>query len=133
MKNKNTTLKLVYLFILAILVNFVWEILHSTLYIGEYGLGSWILWRASIMDAIITVVIVLVFLYIRILQSRPWTIFAIGFIWSFLLEIHAITTNRWVYDTMPIIPILSTGLTPTIQIGLIAYVLVKILKIDKIS
>jgi len=48
-----------------------------------------------------------------------------GLVAAIAMEIWALNTGRWVYSSlMPIIPIIKTGLSPTIQLaltGLIAY------------
>jgi len=48
-----------------------------------------------------------------------WLIVPLGIIG---MEWYALTTSRWAYNVlMPIIPLLGTGLTPTIQLGLLGH------------
>jgi hypothetical protein len=136
-------IKFLQIFFSAFLINFVWEVLHSVLYERAAGVliedisratYNLILFRASIMDALIIVVIIAIYFTIPFLRTRSWTVLVIGIIWAIVLETHALGTGRWAYDTtMPIIPLINTGLTPTIQLGLIAYGLLKVLKLEKLQ
>ena len=108
--------KLLTIFILAFIFNAIWEHFHSNLYVHYQGgdITDLILLRAALFDAsIITLVSWLTFgqkLYIPI---TILVLFAIG------LGQFAMLTSRWAYnDLMPIIPLIQTGLTPTIQLGL---------------
>ena len=96
--------KLVVIFIIAFLLNWVWENLHSILYLHYQGeaITQLVLLRASFFDAFFI------------------TLMAV------LLEQWALATNRWAYsDQMPIIPWLEVGLTPAIQLGITAYLAYK--------
>jgi hypothetical protein len=54
-------------------------------------------------------------------------IIVIGMIVAVLNERYGLSTGRWTYDDlMPIIPIIKTGLTPTLQLGIFGYVAYKI-------
>src|SRR3990167_3437728 len=96
--------KIFFIFLLSFSFNLIWENLHFYLYAGYMGgtITEAILLRASVVDAMI--------------------IIFIGIVVAILIELHALRTERWVYNEyMPIIPILFVGLTPTIQLGLLGY------------
>ena len=81
-----------------------------------------ILLRASVVDAIIITFLSFPFVFIAKLRNKNWIIIFIGIVVAILIELHALRTERWVYNEyMPIIPILFVGLTPTIQLGLFGY------------
>ena len=83
---------------------------------------EYILIRASLTDAIIITLISIPFLYFSFLKKNIWLIFIIGTIISILNELYGLKTDHWAYnDLMPIIPIIKTGLTPTLQLGLLGY------------
>ena len=117
------------IFTIAFVLNAVWENAHAFLYVhyqGEFITGMTLL-RASLFDAVITTFIALLFFniiktqYALYLSVFTLVVFAIG------LEWWAIETSRWAYgEGMPIIPFLNTGLTPTIQLGLLGYISIRI-------
>jgi hypothetical protein len=116
--------KIFYLFFLSLLLNLVWENLHAFLYAGYQGgkITQFILFRASLGDAIMITLLVLPFLFIVALKKWSWLIIVIGVLLSILIEWYALGTGRWAYNEyMPIIPFLNVGLTPTIQLGLLGY------------
>ncbi len=125
---KKETKRTFIIFTFAFVANLVWENLHSRLYLA-YGGGpitEIILWLASFWDAVIIVVIFLPFLHFNFLKSKPWIIFVLGVAISLAIEWYALATNRWAYGPlMPIIPFLGTGLTPTLQLGLLGYLAYK--------
>jgi len=85
---------------------------------------EFILFRASLVDAVIITIISLPFIYIAglSLREKGSLIILIGILVSTLIELYAIHTGRWAYNEyMPIIPILGVGLTPAIQLGFIGY------------
>ncbi|MEK7643003.1 MAG: hypothetical protein AAB372_00940 [Patescibacteria group bacterium] len=110
----------------AFLCNVVWENLHYVLYVHYKGslITEFVLLHASFVDMLYLgfTLVVLRFLKIQnvLLWAVPiWIIFAIGIEW------WALETGRWAYaSTMPIIPIIRTGLSPTVQLavtGMLAY------------
>ncbi|HBB65511.1 MAG TPA: hypothetical protein DCZ84_02675 [Candidatus Vogelbacteria bacterium] len=112
------------IFILSFFLNLIWENLHSYFYIVYMGgeITETILLRASIADAIIIILLTLPFVLVASLRKRSWLIIPIGVLISICIELYALNTGRWAYNEyMPIIPILSVGLTPTIQLGLLGY------------
>jgi hypothetical protein len=116
--------KWIYLFICALVFNFFWEILHSSLYLHYRGgpITETILFRAALVDAFIILVLSLINYSIRFFRTRPWLLVFCALAVSIELERWALISGRWAYaPSMPIIPILLTGLTPTIQLALLGY------------
>ncbi len=115
--------KLLIIFLVAFVLNLIWEHLHSVLYVHYQGeaITSFILTHAALFDAIFTTLLSVPFMVIPLLRKRFWiaVVVAVGF--AVGLERYALSTSRWMYtDSMPVIPILGSGLTPTIQLGLLA-------------
>ncbi len=116
--------KLLLIFFLAFIINLIWENLHSYLYLNYRGnkITQKILVRASFIDAFFITIMAMLFIEMPYFRLRIWYSLIFGLIASALLEIYALKTNRWKYNKfMPVIPIIKTGLTPTIQLGLISY------------
>ena len=115
----------------AFILNLIWENLHSLLYSGYQGeeITESILITASLLDALMITIISLPFLYFIVLRNKYWLVFIIGIIVAIPSEWYFLNTGRWAYnELMPIIPIIKTGLTPTIQLGLLGYITIKIQK-----
>lgn len=111
-------------FFIAFGLNAVWENLHSYLYVHYQGgaITEFILLRATFADAVIITLIALPFLFLPAFKKRAWLIVPMGVIVAVSMEWYALGTGRWAYNAlMPIIPLLQTGLTPTIQLGLLGY------------
>jgi hypothetical protein len=112
------------IFILAFIFNFFWEHLHHVLYIHYQGdaITNYILFRAACFDALLITAFSLPFLYVDTLRKNIWFLALLLLIWAIGLEMFAIETLRWEYrDSMPLVPVLGTGLTPTIQLALLGY------------
>jgi len=112
------------IFLLSFLFNLIWENLHSYFYLSYQGgkINEAILWRASLGDAVIITLICLPFNFMPKLRNKSWLIIFCGVLVSIFIEWYALNTGRWAYNEyMPIIPFLSAGLTPTIQLGLLGY------------
>ena len=123
--------KLITVLAAAFLLNWAWESLHSFLYVHYQGgaITQLVLLRAALFDAIVITLLYFAFLKWEFLQKRIWLTLPIGFIFAIVLEWWALGTSRWTYnELMPIIPIIGTGLTPTIQLGLISYFIFKTVK-----
>jgi len=121
--------KILLIFVSAFILNAVWENLHSFLYDNYMGgkITESILLRATLADAIMIILITLPFVLISSFKKYEWLIIVIGIVVAVSIEWYALTTLRWAYnDYMPIIPLLSVGLTPTIQLGLLGYLSFKI-------
>ncbi|MBI4160798.1 MAG: hypothetical protein HY506_02725 [Candidatus Yanofskybacteria bacterium] len=82
---------------------------------------------ATFFDAVFVILLATLILNVVYLRERRWYSLILGFFAAFLIEKYALQTNRWAYNGfMPIIPILNTGLTPTIQLGILSYIVMKI-------
>lgn len=117
--------KLFFIFLLSFVLNLVWENLHSYLYTSYMGgkITEYILLRASFFDAVIITFLSLPFVYIASFRKKGWLIIFIGILIAIAVELYALHTGRWSYNEyMPIIPYLSVGLTPTIQLGFLGYI-----------
>jgi len=128
--------KYAWIFVLAFFLNLIWENLHSLLYVHYKGgpITGLILVRAALFDA--SVILLLIFLLTRLpkhISSRySWLLIIDGTIIAVLLEWWALSQGRWPYtEAMPVIPFLNTGLTPTIQLGLLAYLVYRIVEYKK--
>ena len=117
------------IFVVAFVLNAVWENLHVFLYDNYMGgkITEFILLRASLADAIMITIITLPFIIFSSLKQKSWLIIIFGVILAILIELWALRTGRWDYNEyMPIVPILLVGLTPAIQLGLLGYFSFKI-------
>lgn len=113
------------IFLSAFVLNLVWENIHSYLYSNYMGgeITQFILVRASLFDALLITVILLPFIYLQILKNRVFLMLLVATIIAIINEWYGLSTNRWMYNSfMPIIPIIETGLTPTIQLGVTGYI-----------
>jgi hypothetical protein len=122
--------KLPIVFAVAFALNWIWEHFHSRLYVNYQGseITDWILFRSAFfVDATIVTAIVAIFMKVRYLRERPWGILILGLIPAIIMERYAMATARWMYGPhMPVIPFLETGLTPTVQLALTAYIAYKV-------
>ena len=112
-------------FLSAFILNALYENAHAPLYAHYRGgvISEAVLLHATLADALIISALVLPFLYFACLKRYAWLIVPIGFAIAVGIEWWALGTGRWAYGPlMPIIPLLGTGLTPTIQLGLLGYV-----------
>ena len=115
---------MVAVFFTAFGLNLIWENLHSVLYLRYRGgeITEFILLRASLADAVIVFILIQILFLIPAFSKRPWLVIFGGVVISIIIELRALETGRWAYGgLMPIIPFLGTGLTPTIQLGLLSY------------
>jgi len=109
-------------FILAFLLNVVWENLHAVLYTSYKGgeITQFILIRASLFDAVVITCFLLPFLFLPFLKNKLWLILLIGTLIAVINEWYGLTTSRWAYNSfMPIVPFFEVGLTPMFQLGLL--------------
>ena len=111
-------------FLLAFGLNYVWEHLHARLYLHYQGgrITELVLLRATLFDALFITGLFIAVNAVAFLQKTPWRwtiLFSLTA--AVLLERYALATVRWAYaDAMPLVPLLKTGLTPTIQLALLA-------------
>ena len=123
--------KLLSVFLLAFAFNFIWENLHSALYVHYKSgpISEFVLLRAAFADAIFITLLAALFIKIPYFQKRVWYSLIFGFV---ILEVFALRTGRWAYqEIMPIVPLIKTGLTPTIQLGILSYLVYKITGVGK--
>lgn len=126
--------KFLFVFLLAFVSNLIWENLHAGLY-AHYMSGP-VTQRALLLstftDAIFITILGVIFLRVAYFRQRLWFSFVIGAAVSIAVEVFALKTGRWAYnDLMPLVPIVKTGLTPTIQLGLLSYLIFKIVNLNK--
>lgn len=117
--------RIIFVFVVAFILNLVWENLHSLLYDNykEVQITELILLKATLGDAVMIVLMVLPFIFLTTFKKHSWGIVLIGFIVAISIEWYALATDRWAYNVyMPIVPFLSVGLTPTIQLALLGYI-----------
>ncbi len=115
------------LFVIAVLVNYVWELVQAPLYVGmdSFKLVWWHCGLAALGDGLLVLLI-----YATgwaVLRSRDWfahpgargyaVMLLAGLIISVGIEWLAVfVTNRWAYTAqMPLVPLLNVGLTPVAQ------------------
>ncbi len=117
------------IFIIALALNIVWENFHSLFYVHYRGgpITEYILFRAAFFDAAVITIFAYPFLKLTVLKNRLWIMVFALIVFSTGLEIWALHTGRWAYrGNMPVIPLIRTGLTPTIQLGLLSYLAMRI-------
>ena len=126
---KSVTKKLVFIFLLAFVLNLVWENLHAVLYYLPSGgpITQGMLFRATLIDAIFITLLSLPFIFLAWFSRRVWLVIPVGIFVAITIEFRALFSNRWAYtEAMPIIPFLDIGVTPTIQLGSLAYLIYQI-------
>lgn len=120
--------KLAPIFIISFLLNLAWENLHSFLYFHPDGqiMTQSMLLRATLFDAIFITLLAVLFIKISYFRERKWYALMFGIVAAIILETYALNSGRWAYnELMPIIPLLNTGLTPTMQLGILSYIIFK--------
>ena len=130
--------KLSQIFLVAWLLNLLWENVHVLLYEHYQGMvfaqisqleKFVILLQASIFDgAFITGAVLVGTLLSKLFKSKQEEKTTMAFLlgvsiaFAMTLEMNALESGRWAYnELMPIIPFLNVGLTPTIQLALTGY------------
>jgi hypothetical protein len=123
----NRTRQFAVIFLLAVAVNFAWEMAQSVLYtaMGAPLTATWRCLAASLGDGVIVLGIAgsgwLLFgradWYIRPRLKEYLLMTVLGFTIAVLIERRALAGSRWVYtDQMPIMPIVNVGLVPVLQL-----------------
>src|SRR6266404_3025179 len=116
--------KILFVFLLSFVLNFVWESLHSVLYaFYQHGpITLLILLRAALFDALVITILYIVFSG----RAKIWLPVCVAFLFAVALELFALKTGRWEYNSlMPIIPFLHVGLTPVLQLPVLSFVVFK--------
>jgi hypothetical protein len=115
------------LFVVAVLINYIWEIAQSPLYVGmeDFNLVWWHCGLAALGDGLLVLLI-----YVAgwaVLRRRDWfvhpggigcaLILLAGFVIGVSVEWLAVFIgNRWEYTArMPLVPLLGVGLAPVAQ------------------
>lgn len=117
------------IFIISFILNLIWENIHSLLYSHYMGgeITEFILLRATLGDAVMISIFSLPFIFLPTFKNNYWIMIAIGIVVAVSIEWAAISVGRWSYnELMPIIPVLNVGLTPTIQLGILGYLSLRI-------
>lgn len=126
-KNKKPfTLFVLYLLVVAFVLNFLWELLQYPLYKqpGENADHIIFCGLASIADAIMVLLIYLglaviynnIFWIKNLNFRRAITVILLGGIGAVLAEMRHLAAGSWAYnDSMPVIPYTNTGLVPVLQ------------------
>jgi hypothetical protein len=114
-------------FVLAVIVNYPWELAHSSLYEGmsDFSLASWYCFVSSLGDGLLVLLIFGVGW--AALRRSDWFVnpgrrgyllmLAVGLVIGVVVEWAAVhVMGRWAYaPQMPMIPIFNVGLTPLAQ------------------
>lgn len=120
----------VVLFMVAVAVNFVWEMTQSVLFVpmGGWAQGTWRCFVASLGDGVIVLIIAAIgWLWFRRADwmVRPgiggYVLMATaGIAIAVLIEHYAVATGRWAYtERMPLLPIVHVGLVPMLQMVIV--------------
>ena len=118
--------RLATVFTIAVLVNYLWEIGQSPLYLPASRLRDmwWHCFVASLGDGVIIGLIYVagVFLfrerdwYVRMSASRWRALLTAGLTVGVLVEWVGLRMHRWAYaDAMPLLPVVGVGLVPILQ------------------
>jgi hypothetical protein len=110
-------------FLAAFALNWPWEILHSNLYVHYKGgdITQFILFRAALGDAFMILGLVAIAGFFK--KYNAIILIVIGVMLAIGIELYALNAGRWAYNSlMPVIPLLGTGLTPTIQLAITGWV-----------
>lgn len=125
-KRETKTLSLV--FIVAVSLNYLWELAQAPLYVGMTVYDAGVFWHcffASLGDGVMVLLIVTVGWFA--LHKLAWllrpgirgylVIITVGFVMAVLVEWVAVhILNRWEYtESMPTLPVFRIGLLPIAQ------------------
>ncbi|MDO8560561.1 MAG: hypothetical protein Q7S23_06090 [bacterium] len=109
------------LWVVSYVINLIWEISHAPLYLHFRGgpITLAVLFYAAAVDATIITVLGWLVGRVRRRELRLPLLFFGGVIAALVIEWRALTTARWAYGPlMPVVPLLGTGWSPTLQLGL---------------
>lgn len=126
-----TRRRVVVLFLVAVLFNFLWERAQSPLYLGmdDWGSTWWLCFIASLGDGVL--VLAIYGLGWIVFKQRDWIehpgiagyglMLIIGLLMGVGIEWIAVhTAELWAYTTaMPLVPGLNVGLVPVLQMLLL--------------
>lgn len=126
--------KIIAIFALSFLLNFIWENIHSVLYYlpSNKEITQVILARSTFFDALFITLLAEIFIISKWWNKKLWLGFMTSIVCAVVVEKIALSTKEWAYTSaMPIIPFLNTGLSPTLQLAIIFYIIYKIFKIEQ--
>lgn len=121
MRGLNASAKLLAVFGFSFVLNFLWEHAHYVLYAHYKGgpITSGILLHATVVDAVIITLVGASLCFVPYLRQRGWLPLFILVLVAVGIELWALNTGRWAYQaTMPLLPLIDTGLSPTMQLAL---------------
>ena len=128
--------KWILVFIYSFGLNLIWENVHQFLYLHNKGkeITELVLIQATLFDALIILGLIFILRLFLISRRYPSILIFAGIFISIFIEYWALGIGRWEYNNlMPIIPFLNVGVTPTIQLGLIGYLVYRIIFKEKVS
>ena len=119
---------LIGIFVIALLLNFVWEYVHYVLYVCTID-RLWCAEYTAFVDALLTLGIYVVVAFL--VHDRAWIfslnkkniviLFMVSAIVAIVVEWQGLHLEKWTYaQTMPIIPLLNIGLSPFLQMILLS-------------
>lgn len=120
-----TLRKLALVFFVSFFLNLVWENIHYLLYAHYKGgiITEAILLHATVVDAFLITSVVGLFMLFPTLYARTYLMVLVWIAIAVGIELWALSTGRWAYnELMPLIPLLSVGLSPTVQLAITGYV-----------
>lgn len=132
---ENKIKKVLLIFIYAFFLNWIWENLHSYLYFLPSGepITQSMLLKSTLYDALFITFLGILFVKVSYFRKRKWYALIFGFIAAIIIEKNALGDGRWAYNSlMPMIPLLKTGLTPTIQLSLLSFIILKLVDSKRI-
>lgn len=109
---------------IGFLLNIVWENMHAVLYTNYKGgaITESVLLHATFADACMIAIAVFIWQALPHLKKRPALIMLPLLLIAIGIEYWALATLRWGYGpSMPLVPLLGVGLTPTVQLALTGY------------
>lgn len=117
--------KFLFIFIASFLLNLIWENAQAPLYLHYQGhiISEYTLLRAALFDAVLTTAIFLIIIKLPAIKNKLAWVMTVCLVSAISIELYALATNRWAYNqTMPIIPGFNVGLSPIIQLPLLALI-----------
>ena len=114
------------LIIIGFVLNFIWELLHSPLYVGYINNTHHVLISAlaSVADALMSIFLYACFAFIFknpfwikfLIIKRAVLVGIVGGMGAIVSEMLHVSGGDWAYGpAMPIIPFLNVGLSPVLQ------------------
>lgn len=125
------------LFLVAYILNLVWENLQKPLFIGfeVFWKSGITCYSAAFGD---TLMIIGIYFLVAIIRRKYYwfsirtkeeilLLIVFGFVMAVLVEKYALATHRWGYTPlMPIIPLLGVGLVPVLQMLILPFITLQI-------